>query len=41
VHNDEVSDASVHDRQKFDDLMDKDNSSSDIWADSAYRSAAG
>ncbi len=35
----EVSDASVHDSQKFDALIDRDNTASDVWADSAYRSA--
>ena len=35
----EVTDASVHDSQVFDDVLDADNSASDVWADSAYRSA--
>ncbi len=35
----QVSDASVHDSRKFDDLIDAGNTSSDFWADSAYRSA--
>ncbi len=35
----EVSDASVHDSQKFDDLIDAQNTASDVWGDSAYRSA--
>ncbi|MCF6327819.1 MAG: IS5 family transposase [Devosiaceae bacterium] len=35
----EVSEASLHDSQKFDDLIDGNNTSSDFWADSAYRSA--
>jgi IS5 family transposase len=30
--------ASVHDSQVFEELLDKDNSSRDVWADSAYRS---
>ena len=34
----EVTDASVHDSQIFDILLDPDNSSGDVWADSAYRS---
>ena len=34
----EVTDASVHDSQKLDDLIDADNTSSDVWGDSAYRS---
>jgi len=34
----EVSSASVHDSQVFEDLLDEDNSSRDVWADSAYRS---
>ena len=33
------SPASVHDSQKLDDLIDADNTASDVWADSAYRSA--
>jgi IS5 family transposase len=35
----EVTDASVHDSQALDDLIDADNTSSDLWGDSAYRSA--
>ena len=35
----EVSDASVHDSQKLDDLLSKGNTSIDVYADSAYRSA--
>ena len=35
----EVSDASVHDSQKLDDLIDADNTASSVWGDSAYRSA--
>lgn len=34
----EVTDASVHDSQVFEDLLDEANSSRDVWADSAYRS---
>jgi len=34
-----VSDASVHDSQKLDDVLDASNTASDVWADSAYRSA--
>jgi len=33
-----VSDASVHDSQKFEDILDTSNTASDVWADSAYRS---
>jgi IS5 family transposase len=32
-----VTDAAVHDSQVFEELLDEDNSSRDIWADSAYR----
>jgi len=35
----EVTDASVHDSQVIDDVLDDDNTASDVWADSAYRSA--
>ncbi len=35
----EVTDASVHDSQALDELIDVDNTSSDLWGDSAYRSA--
>ena len=34
----EVTDAAVHDSQVFAELLDKKNSSKDVWADSAYRS---
>lgn len=34
----EVTDASVHDSQVFEELLDEKNTSRDIWADSAYRS---
>jgi IS5 family transposase len=35
----DVSDASVHDSQVFDALLNKGNTSSAVYADSAYRSA--
>ena len=35
----QVTSASVHDSQVVDDLLDPDNTASDVWADSAYRSA--
>ena len=35
----EVSDAAVHDSQKLDGLLNKGNTSRDVFADSAYRSA--
>ena len=34
----EVTDASVHDSQTLDELIDADNTSSQFWGDSAYRS---
>ena len=34
-----VTDASVHDSQVFDELLDEENGGRSIWADSAYRSA--
>ena len=34
-----VTDASVHDSQEFCTILDGDNNSDEIWADSAYRSA--
>ena len=34
----EVTDSSVHDSQVFTELLDSDNTSKDVWADSAYRS---
>lgn len=34
-----VTDASVHDSQKLDDLLNKANTSDQVYADSAYRSA--
>ena len=33
-----VSDASVHDSQRFEDVLDASNTASDVWGDSAYRS---
>ena len=36
----EVTDASVHDGRKFYGLLNKANTSADVYADSAYRSAA-
>jgi transposase, IS5 family len=35
----EVSDASVHDSRKFDALVNRANTSADVYVDSAYRSA--
>ncbi len=35
-----VTDAAVHDSQVLDDILDPDNTASDVWADSAYRSAS-
>ena len=35
----EVTDAAVHDSQKLDGLLNKGNTSRDVFADSAYRSA--
>ena len=35
----DVTDASVHDSQKFDGLLNKTNTSADVYADSVYRSA--
>ncbi len=34
-----VTDAAVHDSQAVDAVLDGDNTSSEVWADSAYRSA--
>jgi IS5 family transposase len=34
-----ATDASVHDSQKLDDVLDRSNTASGVWADSAYRSA--
>jgi len=33
-----VTDASIHDSQVLSELLDGDNTASDVWADSAYRS---
>jgi IS5 family transposase len=33
-----VTDASVHDSQELDNVLDPNNDSQDVWADSAYRS---
>ena len=35
----EVTDAAVHDSQQLDGLLNQDNTSADVFADSAYRSA--
>jgi transposase, IS5 family len=35
----DMTDASVHDSQKLDDVLDRGNTGRDVWADSAYRSA--
>jgi IS5 family transposase len=35
-----VTDASVHDSQVFDNVLDAENSGRSVWADSAYRSEA-
>ena len=35
-----VTSAEVHDSQVFEALLDEDNSSCDVWADSAYRDKA-
>ena len=34
-----VTNAAVHDSQVVDDVLDDDNTATDVWADSAYRSA--
>ena len=36
----EVTDAAVHDSRVFETLLDKNNTSKDVFGDSAYRSAA-
>ena len=36
----DVTDASVHDSQKLDELLDAGNPGRDVWADGAYRSEA-
>lgn len=38
IRNYTVTDASVHDSQELDNVLDPGNDSQDIWADSAYRS---
>ena len=35
-----MTDAAVHDSRVLDEVLDADNTASDVWADSAYRSAA-
>ena len=39
VRDHDVSDAAVHDRQVLDQILNDDNTASDVWADSADRSA--
>ena len=39
IRRDTVSDAAVHDSQAIEDVLDDDNTASDVWADSACRSA--
>ncbi|MBL4743439.1 MAG: transposase, partial [Cycloclasticus sp.] len=34
----DVTDASVHDSNVFEQILDADNSRADVWVDSAYRS---
>jgi len=34
-----VTDAAVHDSRVVEEILDPDNTASDVWADSAYRSA--
>jgi IS5 family transposase len=34
-----VTDAAVHDSQVLDEILDPDNTASEVWADSAYRAA--
>ena len=34
-----VTDAAVHDGRVVEDILDPNNTASDVWADSAYRSA--
>jgi IS5 family transposase len=34
----DATDASVHDSQKLDDVLDLSNTGKGVWADSAYRS---
>ena len=40
IRNHSVSDASVHDSQRFCEVLDGDNEGDEIWADSAYRNQA-
>jgi IS5 family transposase len=35
----QVADVAVHDSQVVENILDPDNTASDLWADSAYRSA--
>jgi len=35
----DATDASVHDSQKLEQLLDETNTGKEVWADSAYRSA--
>jgi IS5 family transposase len=37
IRNWAVTDAAVHDSQIFEELLGEDNTSRDVWADSAYR----
>lgn len=39
IRNFEVTDAATHDSNIFEELLDENNSSKDVWADSAYGSA--
>jgi len=39
IRNFEVTDAATHDSNVFEELLDENNSSKDVWADSAYGSA--
>ena len=39
IRRDQATPASVHDSQVIDGLLDPDNTASDVWADSADRSA--
>ena len=39
ILNYKVTDASVHDSNVFEDILDGNNTSRDVYADSAYRSA--
>jgi len=35
----QATDAAVHDSEVVDDILDPDNTASEVWADSVYRSA--